>query len=125
MADDRWRLGLVAVAIAVAVGVSAVQGTPAEMPAASLEWPLLLHLERALALLGLAAAALLVGLRATHGRFPSRLGQIEYPTDAIGWRDTTVTDGHEERLRFIEDALRIAPPVHERATSRNSRYDWS
>lgn len=122
MAGDWWRVGLVAVAIGVAISISTVHGTPVVMPAASLGWPLLLHLERAVALLGLAAAALLVGLRATKGRFPSKLGQIEYLTDDIGRRDTTVTDGHEERLRFIEGVLRMTPSADAR-DEVVSRYD--
>jgi len=64
-------------------------------------------------LLGLAAAATLVGVRATRGRFPVRFGQIEYPANDIGGRETVVSDAHEERLRFIEGVLRIAPPVNE------------
>lgn len=85
-------------------------GTPVELPAASLGWPLLLHMERAVALLGLAAAAVLVGVRATRGRFPIRFGQIEYPADDIGRRETVLSDAREERLRFIEDVLGIASP---------------
>jgi hypothetical protein len=99
---------MVAAVIGAAVGVSLAHGVPDEMPAASLGWPLLLHLERAVLLLGLASAALLVGLRATRGQFPSRFGQVEYPVDDISRRDAAVTDGHEERLRFIEGVLRIA-----------------
>jgi hypothetical protein len=111
MTDDWWRLGLVSAAVGALVGVSVAHGVPAEMPAASLGWPLLLHVERAVALLGLAAAATLVGVRATRGRFPVRFGQIEYPADDIDGRALAVRGTQEERIRFIEGVLRIAPPV--------------
>jgi hypothetical protein len=81
------------------------------MPGASLDWPLLLHLERAVALLGTAGAALLVGVRAARGRFPIRFGQIEYPADEIDTRDEAVLDAYEQRLVLIEGMLQIAPPA--------------
>jgi hypothetical protein len=81
------------------------------MPGASLGWPLLLHLERAVVLLGVAGAALLVGVRAARGRFPIRFGQIEYPADEIDRRDEAVVEAHEQRLLFIERMLQIAPSI--------------
>jgi hypothetical protein len=79
------------------------------MPGASLGWPPLLHLERSVAVLGLAMASLLVGVRTAKGRYPTKLGQLEYPVDSVDRRDTLVAKAHEERLLFIEEMLEIAP----------------
>jgi hypothetical protein len=67
------------------------------MPGVSLGWPWLLHLERGVALLAVASAALLVGVRATRGRFPSRFGQLEYEADGLAAEDL------DTRLRALEE----------------------
>jgi hypothetical protein len=108
MTNDWWRLVLVVVAVGTGIALSVVHGVPAEMPVTSLGWPLLLHLERSVALLGVAIAALLMGVRATMGRFPTKFAQIEYP-NSIDRRDSLVTQTHEERLLFIERMLEIVP----------------
>lgn len=109
MTNDWWRLVLVVVAVGAGIALSVVHGVPSEMPVASLGWPLLLHVERSVTLLGVLIAALLVGVRATRGRFPTRFAQIEYPTGSIDQRDSLVTKTHEERLLFIERMLEIVP----------------
>lgn len=102
---DWWRVGLVSVLIASGGFVSAAYGIPAEAPAASLGWPLLLHLERSVAFLGLLVMALLVGVRATRGTFPVKFGQVEYPAERVDRREETVVDTYDKRLRVIERAL--------------------
>lgn len=77
--------------------LSVLAGAPAALPAASLGWELLRHVERAVALLGLSGAALLVGVRALGGRLPIKLGQLEYEPQESG-------ADLDRRLRLLEAA---------------------
>jgi hypothetical protein len=115
MPGDWWRVPLVAAAIATGVGLSIAHGPPAEMPGVSLGWPWLLHLERGVALLAVAAAALLVGVRGTRGRFPSRFGQLEYDAGGLAAEDL------ETRLRALEEERVLANG----AEATPSRYGGS
>ena len=121
MTKDWWRIVLVVGSLSAGTGFSMVSGIPAEMPGGSLGWPALLHLERSVALLGLAAAAVFVGVQATQGRFPTKLGHLEYPTDDIDRRDSAVIKVHDERLLLIEEILQIVPRATESVDK--SRYD--
>jgi hypothetical protein len=97
---------LVGVAIASGMALSTTQGVPAELPGPSLGSPLLLHVERALALLGLLAAALIVGVRATRGWFPARFGQFEYRAEELREAGgSVVLHAHEQRLGALETAV--------------------
>ena len=91
--------------LASGVALSATQGTPDELPALSLEWGLLLHMERAALLIATTCAVLLIGFRALNGRFPMRLGQIEYSTGGREQELDTVYHLQEERLRAVETQL--------------------
>lgn len=103
--DDPWRIGLVAVLVIAGGLCSFAHGLPSELPAASLGWPVLLHLERSIALLGLVAISLLVGVRATKGTFPTKFGQVEYPADGVDRREDAVMSGYEVRLEAMEQML--------------------
>ena len=64
-----WRPIPVLALLAVAATLSAAAGTPSSLPGVALGWPLLLHLERAVALVAGLALVVLVGVRATMGHF--------------------------------------------------------
>lgn len=90
-----------ALLLLAATALSASAGVPVELPGVALGWPLLLHLERGALLVAGLALVVLVGARATLGKFPARLGQIEYAVsefdkDAGAW---------EERLAEVEAAV--------------------
>jgi hypothetical protein len=69
---------MVLAVLAFGVVLSTAEGTPDQLPAPSLGWATLLHVERSAALIGVAAAVLLTGVRALNGRFPVRFGHMEY-----------------------------------------------
>lgn len=101
-----WRqVATVAVVLALAMTLSAVQGWPDELPAPSLGWPALLHLERGAAFIGIAAAVLLIGVRALNGRFPMRFGQIEYSADEREQEIDAVDQLLTQRLHAVETRL--------------------
>jgi hypothetical protein len=104
---DGWRAAGVALVLAFGVALSAAHGTPSEMPGAALGWPTLLHLERAVAFIGILAVVLLVGVRALNGRFPIRFGQIEYPAEQPEYEVDLVQESHEQRLEAIEAMLGV------------------
>lgn len=102
---------------------SALHGTPEPLPAVSLGWPLLLHFERAAALLGTAGCVLLVGVRATNGRFPAKFGHVEYATRDIDSGSETAAEAQDRRLLLVEAMLGI-PSSHERRESDSVLRRW-
>jgi hypothetical protein len=107
---------MVAVVLALGVALSTAQGTPERLPAPSLGWPALLHVERAAALIGIAAAVLLTGVRALNGRFPVRLGQIEYSAGEREQEIDVVGQMLEQRLRTVEARLGAWEPTSVEST---------
>jgi hypothetical protein len=94
-------------AFAVAVTLSAVAGTPPRLPGIALGWPLLLHVERATALLAAVAAFALVAWRTARGELPVRLGQLEYERGMAG-EAAAGMEAHERRLTELEgDVARL------------------
>jgi hypothetical protein len=89
---------------------SVAYGSPAKLPGAALGWTLLLHVERASAVLAVLGAVWLVGWRALHGRFPIKFGHVEYEDEFAA--SAVTVDAHERRLKVIEDYLTLAkqPP---------------
>ena len=70
----RRALGAGATALAVlAIGASLIEGTPDRLPGIALGSAVLLHGERALALIGVVIGALSVLARAARGRLPIEL----------------------------------------------------
>jgi hypothetical protein len=74
----RRALGTVGLAI-VAVSVSLGEGTPLALPGVALGSPVLLHAERALALVAIVIAALSVLAQAARGRLPIELSTSRAP----------------------------------------------
>lgn len=106
-----WRqVATVAGVLTLGVVLSTGQGTPGELPAPSLGWPALLHVERAAALIGIAAAVLLAGVRALNGRFPVRLGHLEYSAEEREQEIDAVDQMLEQRLRTVEARLGMWEP---------------
>lgn len=65
-----WRIALTAIVLGLAIFASDRHGVPEHLPAAALNWRLLFHVERGVALLAVVGAVLLVGWRAFRGEFP-------------------------------------------------------
>lgn len=108
MGSRTWRqIAMVLAVLALGVVLSAAEGAPDQLPAPSLGWATLLHLERSAALIGIAAAVLLTGVRALNGRFPVRFGQMEYAVEEREQEVEVVHQLHEQRLRTIEARLNI------------------
>jgi hypothetical protein len=93
------------VVVGLVVWWSASASTPKDLPGASFGWAPLFYIERAGALLGAVGIVLLVGWRALHGRFPIRVGNIEYEELRAS---TKTVESHEKRLRLLEDYLELA-----------------
>lgn len=118
MVKANWWRPIPAVALlGGATVLSSSAGTPNELPGIALEWPLLLHLERGLALTGGVAMAVLVGVRATMGQFPFRLGQLEYAikemadqydeTDRFQWERLKALEAEAEGAATVQTELHI------------------
>ena len=80
----RRRLaGVACLLLALAASGSVGPPSEAQLPEIALGWPLLLHIERAAAAVGLVGFALLVIWRAGRGEFPLRFAQIEYEARSV------------------------------------------
>jgi hypothetical protein len=109
MVKENWWRPLPALALLlIAALLSVGAGTPGELPGVALGWPLLLHLERAAVLVAGLGLVVLVGARATMGRFPFRLGQIEYAMEEMTTEFAKTVRVQGERLDALEAAS--APP---------------
>lgn len=97
-----WRPLPALVLLSLAVVLSSSAGTPNELPGVALGWPLLLHLERAVVLVAGLGLVVLVGARATMGRFPFRLGQIEYAMERMTTEFGTAAQADRQRLDELE-----------------------
>jgi len=92
-------LGSAVIALAAAAtAVSLVEGTPARLPGVALGSPVLLHAERAVALLALVVAALSVVVQAAHGRLPIEFSTsgLRYEAEAADDVAAAVTDLQEQ-----------------------------
>ena len=89
-------------AFALLMLASVLTGAPPSdrLPAVSFQWLPLFHLERVMATLGLLAAALLIGWRATNGVPPVKLGNVEYELDGA-IKSTADLDRRVRRLEFL------------------------
>jgi len=102
-----WRPFPALALLAVAAALSVTAGSPNELPGVALGWPLLLHLERAATLVAALGLVALVGVRATMGRFPVRLGQIEYAAGRVMSEFDEAARSDGERLDALEGAVAL------------------
>jgi hypothetical protein len=104
----RWRGWLVVISVVSLAGftTSVLYGTPAKLPGVALGFPLLLHLERAAALLAALAGVAVFAYMTSLGHLPSQLGNIGYATvDRQHALDRQVTELRQEigtRLGLLE-----------------------
>ncbi len=66
---------------------------------------MLLHVERAAALVGLFALAVLIWWRAGQGRCPVRFGNIEYAIEDAALETSDAIDSHERRIELLESIV--------------------
>lgn len=74
-----------------------------QLPEVALDWPLLLHVERAGALAAIVSCLLVVGWRASRGELPTRFANIEYRVDGSA---ASIKD-LEERVVWLEFQLEL------------------
>ena len=102
--------GIVAtIALVGAAIISLVSPFPEDdLPDVALGFPLLLHVERAAALLAVLGASALVTFRAANGELPTRFAQLEYESHQL-----IRQANHEERIRRLEKAhsVRTEPRI--------------
>lgn len=106
-------LALFTAALVASIGF----GTPSadEFPDVALGWVLLLHVERAAALLALVGMGALLVERTIRGRMPSRIGSIDYSAERVIGVDVDL----EERVAVIEESLRKLKAMVERLEHQN------
>ena len=102
-----WRPIPALTLLGVAGALSVTAGPPNELPGVALGWPLLLHLERAAALIAALGLVALIGVRATMGRFPVRLGQVEYAAGRVMSEFDEAARPDGERLEALERAVAL------------------
>ena len=107
----RALAGAVAVVIAT-VTVSLTEGTPHQLPGVALGSPVLLHAERALALLAVTAAALSILVQAARGRLPIELSTsgLRYEAEAADDAAAAAADLQEQ----LDDLGRLVVELAER-----------
>ena len=94
---------LVAGCYAGGVVVSITQGAPKNLPGIALGLPLLLHLERAAALLAVVAAVAVVSYLTRLGHLPTQFGNVGY--EALESRQKEGESRQREADRVTADAL--------------------
>jgi hypothetical protein len=109
----RALAGTVAV---VALVVSILEGTPAHLPGVALGSPILLHAERALALLAVTVAVASIVVQAARGRLPIELSPsgLRYEAEAA---DNTAAAMAELQEQF-DDLVDIVGALSEQLDAR-------
>lgn len=79
---------LLAAVIAAAVAVTLIEGVPGRLPGVALGSAVLLHVERAGALIAIAVALISILVQATRGRLPNQLSTAGLAYEADAARDT-------------------------------------
>lgn len=100
--NEFTRIAAVLCVFGLVVWTSDRSGVPTELPEIALGWTLLLHIERATALLGGIGIVILVGWRALRGELPIKLGHLEYPGEQATAEMRSAVASHEERIRALE-----------------------
>ena len=105
----RRALTSAAAAVLVSMAVSVIEGTPRHLPGVALGSAVLLHAERALALLAVTVAAVSILLQAARGRLPIELSTSGLRYEAEAADDAAVAVGELQDqfddLVAIVDAL--------------------
>jgi hypothetical protein len=111
----RALAGTAAVAI-VGLVASILEGTPAHLPGVALGSPILLHAERALALLAVTVAAASIVVQAARGRLPIELSTsgLRYEAEAA---DNTAAAMAELQEQF-DDLVDIVGALSEQLDAR-------
>jgi hypothetical protein len=99
---------IVSTVFVVAVLASALAPTPQELPSIAFGWTLLLHFERAAALLALLGGTSLILWRATEGRYPVRFAQIEYEPREVDEEIWDAIERLDKHIYWVQD-LASAP----------------
>lgn len=95
------RLALLVVAsLAAAMAVTIAQGTPSPLPGVALGSSVLLHAERAAALLALVVAVLTVLVEAARGRLPT-----EFSTSGVGYGPRGLRDDNAAAADLLQDQV--------------------
>lgn len=107
---SRWLSALVVLAAVVAcVMVTLIEGRPRQLPGVALGSVVVLHAERALALLAVIVATLSIGVQAARGRLPIELSTsgLRYEAAAADDAAAAVAELQEQfdELVAIVDAL--------------------
>jgi hypothetical protein len=111
----RALAGTVAVAI-VALFVSILEGAPAHLPGVAMGSPILLHAERALALLAVTVAVASIVVQAARGRLPIELSTsgLRYEAEAA---DNTAAAMAELQEQF-DDLVDIVGALSDQLDAR-------
>jgi hypothetical protein len=102
--------------VIVALVASILEGTPAHLPGVALGSPILLHAERALALLAVTVAATSIVVQAARGRLPIELSTsgLRYEAEAA---DNTAAAMAELQEQF-DDLVDIVGALSEQLDAR-------
>ena len=96
-------------AVVACVVVTLIEGRPRHLPGVALGSPVLLHAERALAMLAALVAMLSIGLQAARGRLPIELSTsgLRYEADAADRAAAAVAElqAQYDDLLAVVDAL--------------------
>lgn len=130
----RWR-GWLIVIPGIYVGgfvASVLYGTPAKLPAVALGFPILLHLERAGAVLAVVSVVSIFAYMTSLGHLPSQFGNvIGYPVADLQHEleqlSAEVDRRIERRLVPLEESKRtsdqVLPVIAEQLTALDRRVD--
>lgn len=114
------------------LAVSVAYGTPAKLPGMALGFPMLLHLERAGAVLAIASVVSIFAYMTSLGHLPSQFGNvIGYPVADRQHELERLTAelGHRTERRFVplEEGKRasdeVLPVITEQLTALDRRVD--
>ena len=98
---------------AASIAATLVEGTPRDLPGVALGSPVLLHAERALAVLGVVVAMVSILVQAARGRLPVELSAsgLRYEAEAAEDAATAAADLQEQLDDLSGTVLAIAERV--------------
>lgn len=118
MRAQALRVGAAALMV-VSIAATVGEGTPGRLPGIALDLPVLLHAERALALIAVVIAAVSILVRAAQGRLPVELstGGMRYEAEAAEDAATAVADLQEQ----LDDLSGTVVAIAERLDAQSRR----